>query len=219
MKKKKNYFDEQEEDALKRYLNPDTPSKEKATLFYNILYPALENLVEGVINMPKFHSLINITKDQLKAYGFEKVIVEMHKFDPDKVSKKTGEKVKAYSFFSTVAKNEMVQRNKKANKVGKMFDDSVDIAHCADLHNASPNVTFEQLINECIEQIENRMRSENFSEEKKLFANELIGLLQDWHNFDFDNKFEFREILQERLGLSSLQVLKYLKEMKIKIFR
>lgn len=217
--KKKNYFDEQEEAALRRYLDIETPSKDKAALFYNILYPALENLVEGVINMPKFHSLINITKDQLKAYGFEKVIVEMHKFDPNKVSKKTGEQVKAYSFFSTVAKNEMVQRNKKANKVGKMFDDSVIIENQADVYKTSQAVTFEQLINECIEQIENRMRDENFSEEKKAFANELITLLKDWHNLDFDNKFEFREILQERLGLSSLQVLKYLKEMKIKIFR
>ena len=217
--KKKNYFDEQEEAALRRYLDPETPSKEKATLFYNILYPALENLVEGVINMPKFHSLINIPRDQLKAYGFEKVIVEMHKFDPNKVSKKTGEQVKAYSFFGTVAKNEMVQRNKKANKVGKMFDDSVIIENQADVYKTSQAVTFEQLINECIEQIENRMRDENFSEEKKAFANELITLLKDWHNLDFDNKFEFREILQERLGLSSLQVLKYLKEMKIKIFR
>ncbi len=217
--KKKNYFDEQEEAALRKYLDPATPSKDKAALFYNILYPALENLVEGVINMPKFHSLINITKDQLKAYGFEKVIVEMHKFDPNKVSKKTGEQVKAYSFFGTVAKNEMVQRNKKANKVGKMFDDSVIIENQADVYKTSQAVTFEQLINECIEQIENRMRDENFSEEKKAFANELIALLKDWHNLEFDNKFEFREILQEKLGLSSLQVLKYLKEMKIKIFR
>lgn len=217
--KKKNYFDEQEEAALRKYLDIETPSKDKAALFYNILYPALENLVEGVINMPKFHSLINITKDQLKAYGFEKVIVEMHKFDPNKVSKKTGEQVKAYSFFGTVAKNEMVQRNKKANKVGKMFDDSVIIENQADVYKTSQAVTFEQLINECIEQIENRMRDENFSEEKKAFANELIALLKDWHNLEFDNKFEFREILQEKLGLSSLQVLKYLKEMKIKIFR
>ena len=217
--KKKNYFDEQEEAALRKYLDIETPSKDKAALFYNILYPALENLVEGVINMPKFHSLINITKDQLKAYGFEKVIVEMHKFDPNKVSKKTGEQVKAYSFFSTVAKNEMVQRNKKANKVGKMFDDSVIIENQADVYKTSQAVTFEQLINECIEQIENRMRDENFSEEKKAFANELIALLKDWHNLEFDNKFEFREILHGKLGLSSLQVLKYLKEMKIKIFR
>lgn len=219
MKKKKNYFDEQEEAALRKYLDPETPSKEKSVLFYNILYPALENLVEGVINMPKFHSLINITKEQLKAYGFEKVIVEMHKFDPNKVSKKTGEKVKAYSFFGTVAKNEMVQRNKKANKVGKMFDDSIIIENQADVYKTSQVVTFEQLIKECIEQIENRMKEENFSEEKKVFANELIILLKDWHNLDFENKFEFREILQEKLGLSSLQVLKYLKEMKVKILK
>lgn len=216
--KKNIYFGEQEEEAIKKYLDPNIPAKEKSIIFYKILHPAFDSLVDGVINMPLFHSLINITKDQLKAYGFEKVFEALHKFDPNKIGK-DGQPVKAFSFFGTVAKNEMVQRNKKANKVGKMFDDSVDIDHCADKHNASQAQTFEQLINECIEQIEIRMKEESFSGEKKLFAETLISVLKDWHNLEFDNKFEFREILENKLNLSSPQVLKYLKEMKIKIYK
>ena len=116
----KMYFTQETENAVIEYNNETNQDKRNTIYNTRIRYP-FEKLVENVFNTFKFsyfdYSIDNVIKDTVSY--MTKV---MHNFNPLKDSKKhAGKKTSAYSYFSIVCKNYLIQTNNKQYNDWKKF--------------------------------------------------------------------------------------------------
>lgn len=106
-KKKKNYFGEEQEKAVVRFL--ECESEEERTKIYN------QDLREPLIKMGE--SIIRTYKLYREGYDFQTLLddtlsyllTKVHKFEPSRNKK-------AYSYFGTICKNYLINEIKKDNK-------------------------------------------------------------------------------------------------------
>lgn len=119
-KSNKTYFGKKEEIAIKKYINEETLQEEKKELYNNIIFSAFLKLSENIINTYgtkhrffelgyTFNELINISLSILHS--------KIYLFNPNRIGKK-GLPVKAFSFFGTVLKRDLINlsiRNQKDN--------------------------------------------------------------------------------------------------------
>ena len=100
------YFTKDTEDAIARY-NECDDDFERDIIFREEIHPALDKLVENVINRFKF-PYVNVSFEDLKSQVVSFLVLNLHKFTKDKG--------KAFSYFSVVAKNYLILQNNKAYK-------------------------------------------------------------------------------------------------------
>lgn len=208
----KNYFQEKQEQAIKDYLDPNIDAKTKQELFNEIIYPALDQLIDGVLLMPKFSTLIGISKEALKEECFENLMSALPKFKPNKIGK-TGQPVRAYSFLGTCVKNWAVLTIKKSNRNIGVEDLHFDINN----FNEQPEEdkeSFEQLLELQIKEIEKLLKTKkNLSKYDKTVGHTVIYMLQHWNSLDFDDKNQFKRLLSHYSQLSLPIVNRSLKKM------
>ena len=96
-KERKGYFYEEQENAVKEYVQTNCEDK-RNRIFNEILFPAFTTMIESIIRRynlqipnEEFEDTFNDTMSFL--------MMKIKHFDPDKISKKTGKKIKAYSSF------------------------------------------------------------------------------------------------------------------------
>lgn len=123
-KSKKNYFTQEVEDAIVEFNNSESIA-EKNRLFANKIYPALDKLIENVINTGKFYNYETSYTD-LKQ--------EVVTFCYRKLSRYKPEAGKAFSYFNRVARNELISKSKAYTKQKSNKDDVNAIDDCRDLN-------------------------------------------------------------------------------------
>jgi hypothetical protein len=101
VRKKRTYFDQAVEDAIVEYNQTDNWVR-RERLFNTLIYPALDKLVENVIHSFKFYYYEN-TYEDLK----HETVVYLH----ERLGRYTQEKGKAFSYFTIVARNYLIQQN------------------------------------------------------------------------------------------------------------
>ena len=101
--KKKNriYFSQETQDAIIRYNNTDDPELKNKIYEEHIKYP-FEKLAENIINTFKFQ-YFDVSKEDVQKEVVSELIEKIHMYD--------GEKGRAFSYFSIVAKNYLILRN------------------------------------------------------------------------------------------------------------
>ena len=117
MAKKKNksnyYFTQDTEDWIEKY-NSEEDSRVRDKIYNEHLKYSLEKLVENVFNTFKFEYFLDDPLDvQREVLSF--IILNLHKYK--------GNKGKAFSYFSIVAKNYLILNNNKNFKVKKLYTD------------------------------------------------------------------------------------------------
>ncbi len=217
--KQEPYFGEREEQAIKDYLSGNLSLVEKNELFKKIINPCLDKLVDGVMTMPKFQKVLGISREQLKEDAYFHLVFQMEKFKPDRIGK-TGEPVKAYSYFGTVVKN-FILGLKIANDGaiahhGGMLDVNALGDHIPDLRRNSGD--FEETRQSLILQLEKAIEAKRLNKNDLIVGNTLKYMITNWHKLEFQRKNEFIRLLCHYTQLNPPVVARSLKKYKLLAF-
>lgn len=112
-KKGKQYFGADVDEAIEQF-NEATSDSVKNKLYNHIIHPALDKLVENLINKHKFY-YYETTYEDLKHDVVAFCYSKLRRYDTSKG--------KAYSFFTKIAYNELITRNKKQYLLSKSRDE------------------------------------------------------------------------------------------------
>lgn len=236
-KKRGIYFSNEHEDAIIKFNNLETSNREKLKLFNEFIEPAFRRVVGGVLEMPMFHYLGKINRDELIDAAFFRMVEKLHKFQPDMIGK-NGMPVKAYSYFSTIAKNFILEYKVRFEKIQKHKADvesSIDLSILSEdtldklSYSDKESITFdtaESIFNETRDKvlkiIEGILQEEELKDEKKDIDLLKIGytlkyLIVKWDKIEFMKKNEFMRILALYTGLKQQKVSFLFKKFKLSI--
>jgi hypothetical protein len=131
-KKKKGsnyYFTQETEDWIVKY-NEEEESYLRNNIYNEHLKYPLEKLVENVFNTFKFEYFLDDPLDvQREVLSF--IMLNLHKYK--------GDKGKAFSYFSIVAKNYLILNNNKNFKVKKIYQDIDEVEEVYDIQDETEN--------------------------------------------------------------------------------
>jgi len=131
-KKKKGsnyYFTQETEDWIVKY-NEEKESYLRNNIYNEHLKYPLEKLVENVFNTFKFEYFLDDPLDvQREVLSF--IMLNLHKYK--------GDKGKAFSYFSIVAKNYLILNNNKNFKVKKIYQDIDEVEEVYDIQDETEN--------------------------------------------------------------------------------
>lgn len=113
-KDKKGYFYEEQENAVKKYVLSSN-MVEKNRIFQEILLPAFTKMIESIIRRYGLH-IPNEEFDETFNDTISFLMSKIEHFNPDKISKKTGKKIKAYSYCGTICKRYLLHRRLEYGK-------------------------------------------------------------------------------------------------------
>jgi hypothetical protein len=109
------YFDNKVEAAVRAYISSETTQGEKNSIFTEILYEPLQELVKSIVGRyPKHVGVIGV--EELEQQAFIAIYENMHKFDPNKKTKK-GKNPKAFSYYGTICRNYVKTHSQKSYKL------------------------------------------------------------------------------------------------------
>lgn len=125
----KYYFTQETEDWIVAY-NSEENSYHRNNIYNEHLKYPLEKLVENVFNTFKFEYFLDDPLDvQREVLSF--IMLNLHKYK--------GEKGKAFSYFSIVAKNYLILNNNKNFKVKKIYQDIDEVEEVYDIQDETEN--------------------------------------------------------------------------------
>lgn len=198
---KTGYFKEAEE-AIKEYL-VSTDVKRKNILVSDIISPAIKNLVLGVKRMPKFQKINGITEDELIDGAYYHVIFQLKRFNPNMIGK-SGNPVKAFSYFGTCVKNYFlgikIKTDKKIAKHGGILD--IDKVTTEIPQNSTDFAKFESLKLELVNILKFLPNKCKLTKNDSIVINHLKYILENWHSLEFQDKNEFIRLLVNYTRLS-----------------
>lgn len=233
-KKDTPYFGDEEENAIVLYNNEETPQKVKNKLYETTIGPAFKEIVNGVLKMPMFRKLGSLNREEVIENTLFRLIEKIHKFEAGRIGK-SGQPVKAYSYFSTVAKHYILEQKIRNEKILK---NKADVESSIDLSILSED-TLEKVSNYNKSEIEFTDCLINFKNTKHLIVNsikELIAaeersekqdgdfiklgyclkyLIEHWDKIEFSKKNEFMRILTLYSGLPQQKVSFLFKKFKL----
>lgn len=221
-RKRKGYFYEEQEQAVKDYLKAET-KEEKDKIYNEWLKPAFTKMVESIIRRYKlfppdeeFQETFNDTISFL--------MTKIEKFNPDM-------NYKAYSYCGTICKNYLIYRINQYNKNLKNnerydaaeagFIDSIEYSY---YDKTSEDTTIaNEFINGAIKKIEKTISNKKnpaINEDDVKVGNALTYLMTHWEDMMGQmgsNKFNKSSILlyiRETTSLNSKQVRESMKKFK-----
>lgn len=237
--KKEIYFGVEEEQAILKYNDTDTSETERSYLFSKIIDKAFKETVAGVLKMPQYRRLPkSMDREQLIDETYFRLIEKINKFTPGKIGK-NGDPVKAYSYFSTVAKNYILEKKIRHEKILKNKADvesSIDLSILSEdtlkmmsnydkmdidfedyqtTYNNTKSIAI-SAINELIKNEENKNKQDNNFIK---IGYTLIYLLEKWNKIEFMKKNEFMRILTMYAQLPQQQVSFQFKKYKTAVFK
>lgn len=208
-KKSGTYFSVETEDAIIRY-NEMRPGVERDLLFRTTIYPALDKLVENVIHTWKLHKY-DTTYEDMK--------LDTVSFLLEKLDTYTKERGKAYSLFTIISKNYLIQRNVKLYKEENNYleldvlDDSRDIG----LEVARDNYTesLKDFIPLWVNHVESNL-DKFFDKNKrdKAIALAVLELFETADSIDDFNKKKLYILIREQTGIKTQFITSVVKQLK-----
>lgn len=234
MSKKKNrkgYFYEEQENAVKEYVLT-TDDVRKNQIFNKILLPAFTKMIESIIRRYDLHipnEEFNETFNDTISFLMSKI----EHFDAEKISKKTGKPIKAYSYCGTICKNYLLHKRieyKKELERDMSYDmvrDEINnnlrySSNMIDDNNISSNMIDKSIV--AIKNIIDNDTKKVLTEKEILVGNALMDLLKNWEDIlidDGSNKFNKSAILyqlRESTRLSTKEVRDSMKKYKKSYF-
>ena len=188
-KERKGYFYEEQEEAVKEYLST-TKKFKREQIFNNILLPAFTTMIESIIRRYDLQ-IPNEEFDDTFNDTISFLMSKIEHFDPDKISKKTGKKIKAYSYCGTICKNYLLHKRIEYSKEierASSYDDMCDeindnIRYSVDY--SETNNLMSEIIKETINVIQEIINNDVkglLTDKEILVGNALIDLFKNWED-------------------------------------
>lgn len=216
---KDSYFGVVEEQAIKDYLGGQMTPAARNELFKTVIDPCLRKLVDGIMTMPMFQKIIGISKEQLREDSYYHLIFQMEKFKPERIGK-SGEPVKAYSYFGTIVKHYIlglkIANDASIASHGGMLDIDELGDHIPD-NRRSPE-EFEELKTSLVIMLEKAVDIKRLNKNDLIVGNTLKYMLSNWHRLEFQTKNEFVRLLCNYTQLSPPVVARSLKKYKSLVY-
>lgn len=233
-KKRGIYFSDAQEDAIIKYNNEETTSHEKNELYKKTIGPSFRRIVSGVLEMPNFRNLGKLNREEVVDNTLFRLLEKIHKFQPGMIGK-SGQPVKAYSYFSTVAKNFILEqklRNEKVLKNKADVESSIDLAILSedtlekmsnydktDVELDDYVINFRNtkvlVLSSILELIYQEEQSDKRDEDFIKLGYCLKYLIEKWDKIEFTKKNEFMRILTLYTGFPQQRVSFLFKKFKL----
>jgi len=214
---RKVYFGAETEKAIRDYLK-ETDENTRQQIYIVRIQPAFRKLVENIINMPKFSfkklGKFQSLQDEVMAHLYS----NLGKFNPKRISKFTRKRVKAYSYFGTIAKNYLVQLSIAASKTDFLHEDhegkEIDISTLPFLADNSfeDELEMKEFIHLLVSHFESKR--EAYTLEQKKVCDAITYFLNNSDRETVYNKKHFYLLMKELTGMNSKQLTVTLIEFK-----
>lgn len=211
----KNYFGEDQEQAVIRYLNTESEI-EKNKIFEEYLKEPLNIMVESIIRRYKLYRK-NFIFEDLHTDTMSFLITKIDKFDSSKNHK-------SYSYFGTICKNYLMGAIQKDNKdinrsisyedISSDIDDNIEHSYSIDI----PPIDFKDIIDELIKEMNNVIENEKITENEKKLGYALLDIFTNFgqiFQIGDGNKFNKNLILLSIRDMTSLST----KEIRVSMKR
>jgi hypothetical protein len=215
--KSTNYFDVQEEDAVKEFLLADT-IEERNKIYNEFLKKPIEKMVSSIIRRYKLYR---------KDMSFDEILNDTHSFLITKSDKFSPEKnKKAYSYFGTICKNylmgQIIKDQKDTNRKVSYEDISSSLEERPDMvyYIENDTVETEKIIVDYIIELKSYVEVGNLSDNERKLGYALVELFENYEQVfvgNDNNKFNKNLILlslREMTNLSTKEIRLSMKKFK-----
>lgn len=223
---KKKYFGKPEEDAIRKLSIGELNHIEKEKIYNNIIHPAFQKLSENILNtygLKHGFFKIGIDSNDLIKMGISHMYSCLDRFDPDYATK-SGQPVKAFSFFGTVVKRYFILLSMKSQKSLERnvdIDDDEKFLKTSDaltLARYDSNTVSDERIffDKVIEWFEKHKDTLIVTEIDRIVLNAIIDICNRVEVLENYNKKTIYFFLRELTNLEARQITPVIKKMKIK---
>lgn len=181
------YFGDTEENAFLEFVS--TQDMIKREIIYNkYLKVPFEKMSESIFSTYKVH-IGNYERDEVIKNGLSHLIQNMNKYDPNTVSKKTGKKVKVFSYCGTILRNYFKDHGKKSytekttrssyddhsNEIEERDEFLYEIDKQTDVDNTG------RFIDNFIETMKYRLENDKSLKKNEIIVGEaIVNVLENW---------------------------------------
>lgn len=204
----KYYFTNEVDQAIVVY-NESNQLVKKNILYNNTIYPALDKLSENMINTLKFDYL-DLPYEDLKH--------ELVVFLTEKLDKFKAESGKAFSYFSIVARNYLIAKNKKGYEVHK---NKVELCVVDEERNIAVELSVDHYrdslftyMEEWIEEKDAQLYEIFPDHHDAAIADSILEIFRDRKTLDSFNKKALYILIRERVGIKTQRITKVLSILK-----
>lgn len=208
--KGKNYFDAEVNDAIIQF-NISEKRSERERLFSNLIYPALNKLVENIIHKWKFYNYENTYID-LKAETVTYLYQQLDKYKPE-----TGSK--AFSYFTIIARNYLIKQSKDLVSRNKSHSDLMTVDPSRNLMVEVTNEQYRETLSEFLKYwckyVHINIDDIFIHPRDKSICLAFLNILENSVEIDLFNKKLIYIYIKEQTGLStSVHITKVMKLLK-----
>lgn len=205
---KRMYFGPEVDVAIIKYNEEEDPAV-KSVIYQREIRAAMEKLVENIIHTFKFYYTDNVPLDQVQHEVVSFLVERLHKFDHTKGSK-------AFSYFSIVAKNFCILKNRKNYK--KLIEHKrIDADLTTDI--VAPENEDKIDLNRFMEMYllywEDRVALYYKKEREQRLAEAVLELFRKRDRIDIFNKKALYVYIREMTNANTQQITKVVKDMKV----
>ena len=209
-KTKRMYFGPEVDFSIVRY-NQTEDVLERSAIYKNEIKPAFEKLVENIIHTFKFYYTDGQTLQQVQHEVVSFLVEKLPKFKQD-----SG---KAFSYFSIVAKNYCILRNK--NNYKKLTSHNrIDVLKDSELEHIPDEQDLEHNTSDFIDKFvlywDNNLDATFAKKGDRLLAAAVIELFRKRERIELFNKKALYIYIREMSNASTQQITKMVKTMKDK---
>ena len=210
-KTKRMYFGPEVDFSIVRY-NTSASDSERSLIYYREIRPAFEKLVENIIHTFKFY----YTDGQ----SFKQFQHEVVSFLAEKLSKFKQDNGKAFSYFSIVAKNYCILKNKANYKKLTTQHDRLDVMEelniqCPDIEEEDP-VNLTDFIDRYVSYWDDYLETTFTKKGDRELAGAIVELFRKREKIELFNKKALYIYIREMTDASTQQITKMVKTMKEK---
>jgi len=216
-KKKSNYFDVREENAVRLFLASET-YEEKNRIYNEFLRAPIDKMIESIIRRYKLYRKdMDFTEIHNDTHSF--LITKVDKFKPDKNKK-------AYSYFGTICKNylmgQIIKDQKDQNRKISYEDISTRLENRPDMvyFLEYENVSSEMVIKEFVNKMNKFMEESTLNNSEVKLGYALIELFENYEEIFIgtdNNKFNKNLILlslREMTNMTTKEIRVSMKKFK-----
>lgn len=218
---KEGYWNSKEEEAVKLYLSNTLSERDKSKLFETVLEPCFRELVNGILQMPKFQKMIILgsNEEQLREDAFYHLVFQCTKYDPERIGK-NNQKTKAYSYYGTIVKNYFLQIKIQNDSLIAKHGGILDIDDLGDQipDNRRNSEDFQDFKKNLIDQLEKTLLAKRMNKNDLIVGHTLKYMLSNWDKIEFNTKNEFIRQLCYYTQLNPPVVARSLKKFKSLVY-
>jgi hypothetical protein len=206
-KSKKQYFGPEVDVSIAKY-NAATCTNEKSIIYQKEIQQPMEKLVENIIHTFKFYYTDNVPLHQVQHEVVSFLVEKLPKFDPSKGSK-------AFSYFSIVAKNYCILKNRKNYK--KLVEHKrVDVDDNYELgeEETEDRVSLEEFFDKYLTYWDINIERYYPKKKDRQLAEAVLELFRKRDRIELFNKKALYVYIREMTDASTQQITKIVKQMK-----